>query len=64
MEATTITIRDLDGRTRSLEVGHAKTNERVESIEERLDRAARAFYFAGTAFVTLAGVVVGAIFVH
>lgn len=41
-----------------------KVETRLDGIEDRLDRAARAFYFAGGGLLTLAAAIVGSVVVH
>lgn len=61
MESGVITLTGLDERTRTNEVAIARVDERVDSIEDRLDRGAKALYFAGAGMFTLAAAVIGVI---
>ncbi len=48
-------------RVTRVEVEQAATKEDVKQINERLDRAARAAYFLGSAFLALAGTIAGTV---
>ena len=63
MESRTFPFQEMDTRLRSVENTVTRNSQRIDNIEARFDRATRAFYFLGTAFLSFAGVIVGAIIV-
>jgi hypothetical protein len=69
MESATITswpelerrVRTTEGSVTRLEVKQEATTEDVKQINERLDRAAKAAYFLGSAFLALSGTIIGTV---
>lgn len=65
MESATIPFETpLSERVTKVEVEVVATKDDVKQINERLDRAARAAYFLGTAFIALAGTILGTVLAH
>lgn len=54
----------LGERVTKVEVKVDSVEKDITQINERLDRAARAAYFLGTAFLALAGAILGSVLAH
>jgi hypothetical protein len=70
MESSVPSILGLDTRIRGLERAQSADHVEIEAVKDdikqvnlRLDRAARAGYFVGTALMTLSATILGAVLV-